>query len=65
MTLDDRWIIGHDGDDDGVSSEMFFDPSTDVGVVLIANISDGSYGGKVREQTAAIESKLFSWGEAQ
>jgi hypothetical protein len=65
MTLDERFIIGHDGDDDGVSSEMFFDPKTDVGVVLIANISDGSYDGKVREQTEAIQSELFAWGEAQ
>ena len=36
MTLEERWIIGHDGDDIGVSTEMFFDPETDVGVVVLA-----------------------------
>lgn len=62
MDLGDRWIIGHDGDDTGVSTEMFFDPKTNVGVVLLANIQDGSVDGRVREQTFAIEEKLFAWG---
>jgi CubicO group peptidase (beta-lactamase class C family) len=33
---------GHDGDDDGASSNMFFDPAANVGVILVAN---GSWTG--------------------
>ncbi|PRP97353.1 serine hydrolase domain-containing protein [Enhygromyxa salina] len=65
MTLGDRWIVGHDGDDDGVSTEMFFDTKTGVGVVLLANIGDGENDGRVREQTMAIQEQLYALGEAQ
>lgn len=65
MSLGDRWLVGHDGDDDGVSCEMFFEPKTDVGVVLITNISDGALDGAVREETWAIQEKLYAWGETR
>ncbi len=63
MTLGERWIVGHDGDDLGVSSEMFFEPETGVGVVLLTNIGDWEHGGRVREQTAAIQELLYQLGE--
>jgi CubicO group peptidase (beta-lactamase class C family) len=30
-------VLGHNGSDDGASSNMFFDPSTGAGVILVAN----------------------------
>ncbi len=65
MSLGDRWLIGHDGDDFGVSTEMFYDAETDIGVVLLANISDGENGGEVREQTKAIQERLYAFGEGR
>jgi CubicO group peptidase (beta-lactamase class C family) len=62
-TLEDRGIIGHDGDDLGVSTEMFFDPVTDVGVVVLTNIADWEHDGRVREQTAALQTDLFALGD--
>lgn len=62
--LDGRALIGHDGDDYGVSTEMFYDQATGVGVVLLANISDGANGGRAREQTIAIQDRLYALGEA-
>ena len=36
-TIDDRFVWGHDGSDDGASAEIWFDPAKDVGVILMAN----------------------------
>ncbi len=63
MSLGDRWIVGHDGDDDGVTSEMFYEPATGIGVALIANVSDGQLDGAAREQTWWLEDRLFAIGE--
>jgi CubicO group peptidase (beta-lactamase class C family) len=30
-------VLGHDGSDDGAASNMFFDPATGAGVILVAN----------------------------
>ncbi len=65
MTLGKRWIIGHDGDDLGVSAEMFYDAESDIGVVLLTNISDGENEGRVREQTMAIQERLYAFGEGR
>lgn len=65
MTLGDRWLIGHDGDDFGVSTEMFYDAGTNIGVVLLANIGDGENEGRVREQTMAIQERLYAFGEGR
>lgn len=63
MTLGDRWIVGHDGDDDGVSSEMFYDPKTGVGVALVTSVPDGGPGHPVRDTTAWLQERLFTLGE--
>lgn len=60
----ERRLWGHDGDDYGVSSEMFIDLDTQVGVVLITNVSDGSRKGQVRDATLAIETRMLELGEA-
>jgi CubicO group peptidase (beta-lactamase class C family) len=36
-TLGGRRTLGHDGDDPGVSSSMYFDPTDDAGILLVAN----------------------------
>ncbi|MEN0066685.1 MAG: serine hydrolase domain-containing protein [Myxococcota bacterium] len=65
MNLEDRFIVGHDGDDEGVTSEMFFDPATGVGVTLLGNVSDGGLGHRTREATIALQQRLYAIGEAQ
>lgn len=35
--LDDRGLLGHDGSDTGSAAEMFYDPETGVGFVLLMN----------------------------
>lgn len=64
MTLGDRWLIGHDGDDEGVTSEMFYDPETGVGVTVIGNVVDWLIGAETRTQTAALQQRLYEIGEA-
>jgi CubicO group peptidase (beta-lactamase class C family) len=59
MDLDGRWLVGHDGDDDGVTSEMFYEPATGRGVVVLANVADGELDGRVREVTAWLQHTLF------
>jgi len=65
MELGERWIIGHDGDDEGVTSEMFWDPETGVGVVVVASVGDGEMDGAVRETTAWLQEELFLLGEGR
>jgi hypothetical protein len=47
-------VIGHDGDDPGITSQMFFDPATGEGVLLVAN------GVWDETQAVAIMTKLFA-----
>jgi len=63
MTLGDRWLIGHDGDDIGVTSEMFYDPQTGIGVSLLGNVTDWLTGATTREQTLALQQRLYAIGE--
>ena len=65
MELGDRWLVGHDGDDEGVTSEMFWDPEVGVGVVVVANVGDWEMDGEVREVTAWLQEELFLVGEAR
>jgi CubicO group peptidase (beta-lactamase class C family) len=48
---------GHDGDDDGATSNMFFDPATKIGVILVSNgVWKGDPG------AVATMTKLFQEG---
>jgi CubicO group peptidase (beta-lactamase class C family) len=46
---------GHDGDDDGASSNMFFDPKTKTGVIMVANGSWKGDPGAVPAMNALFE----------
>lgn len=61
--LGSRRIVGHNGGDFGVSTEFFFDPRTDVGVVVLTNGDDGPVGDRLRAETRAIQRELFALGE--
>jgi len=62
-SLGKRAIVGHNGGDFGVSTELFFDPETDVGVVVLTNGDDGPVGDRLRAETREIQRELFSLGE--
>lgn len=58
---DDRDVVGHSGGDYGVSTYMFLDPETGVGVVVLLN----TYGNAdVWTAQADIQRALFAKGEA-
>lgn len=61
--LDERGIIGHNGGDFGVSTEMFFDPQAGIGVVVLTNGDDGATGDRLRAETQKIQRRLFELGE--
>lgn len=63
MTLGERTLTGHDGDDSGVSSEAFYDRETGVGVAVVMNLADGERDGAPRAATAAIQERLYRIGE--
>jgi len=63
IDLDGRRLIGHNGDDFGVSTEVFFDPKTDIGVAVLMNLSDGEREGQPRNATLAIQHRLYQIGE--
>jgi len=54
--------VGHNGGDFGVSTEMFFDPETNVGVVVLTNGDDGPVGDRLRAETLKIQKRLFAVG---
>ncbi len=64
-TLGSRRIVGHNGGDFGASTELFFDPETDIGVVVLTNGDDGAVGDRLRAETREIQSELFALGEKQ
>lgn len=64
MALDGRRLTGHDGDDLGVSSEVFYDRQSRVGVALVMNLADGERDGDPRAATAAIQHRLLAIGES-
>lgn len=56
-TVKGRKVLGHSGGEKGVTTEMFYDPNNNVGVIVFSN-----------EEDAALEnilSLLFSYGEKQ
>ena len=57
--------MGHNGGDFGASTELFFDPETDIGVVVLTNGDDGAVGDRLRAETREIQSELFALGEKQ
>ncbi|MEO0600231.1 MAG: serine hydrolase domain-containing protein [Myxococcota bacterium] len=61
----ERFVVGHDGDDEGVTAEMFFDPATGIGVTVLGNVSDGGLGHPTREATRWLQQRLYGIGEAQ
>jgi len=60
-TVVGRSVIGHNGGDNGVATEMYFDPETGVGVVVLANVD---WGQTMEPAIEAIEERLFEVGEA-
>ncbi|MEL6345312.1 MAG: serine hydrolase domain-containing protein [Myxococcota bacterium] len=62
MLLGEREIIGHDGDDSGVSTEVFYDADSKVGVAVLMNLADGERGGQPRAATEAIQQRLYAIG---
>jgi CubicO group peptidase (beta-lactamase class C family) len=64
LALGDRTLTGHDGDDIGVSSEVFYDRTSGVGVALVMNLADGERDGEPRAATVAIQQRLFALGES-
>ncbi len=54
-TSTDRKLLGHTGGEKGVTSEMFYDVNTNVGVIIFANDEDAKIG--------TMSSLLYSYGE--
>ncbi len=52
-----RDLIGHDGGDDGVSTAMFYDPATNIGVIVLAN-GDGDGAEKVLARILRLAPRL-------
>lgn len=62
MDLGQRHLTGHDGDDLGVSSEVFYDRDSRVGVVVLMNLADCERDCEPRAATADIQQRLFRIG---
>ncbi len=60
-TIGGRAVIGHNGGDYGVTTDMFFDPATGHGVIVLLNTDDT--GARVRAMQR-IEEMLFTIAEA-
>lgn len=60
-TIAGRSVIGHNGGDNGVATEMFFDPSTGIGVIVLMNVD---WTVPVMTACAEIQELLFERGEA-
>ncbi len=56
-TMGGRKVLGHNGGEKGVSTEMYYDPSTNIGVIVFNNNDDAKLN--------SIISLLFSYGEQQ
>ena len=51
-----RDLIGHNGGNWGVATEMFFQPETDTGVILLMN---GDWSNRNFPMVMSIEERLF------
>lgn len=56
-----RTVIGHNGGDDGVATDMFYDPSTGIGVIVLMNTD---WTPAVERVAPEIEDSLFDWAES-
>ncbi|MFN8396341.1 MAG: serine hydrolase domain-containing protein [Bacteroidia bacterium] len=56
-TLDGRDLLGHSGGEMGVTTEMFYDPSTNIGAIVFNNDDDANLD--------RVMSLLLSYGENQ
>ena len=56
-TINGRKVLGHNGGEKGVTTEMYYDPNTNVGVIVFNNNDDADLD--------TIVSLLFSYGEKQ
>jgi CubicO group peptidase (beta-lactamase class C family) len=56
-----RTVVGHNGGDYGASTDMFFDPATGDGVVVLVNVDDS---GPVVRAMSRIEEALFAIASA-
>lgn len=56
-TINGRKILGHSGGEKGVTAEMYYDPNTNVGVIVFSNQEDA--------ELDTVISLLFSYGEKQ
>lgn len=52
-----RTVVGHNGGDYGASTDMFFDPATGDGVVVLVNVDDS---GAVVRAMSRVEEALFA-----
>jgi len=64
-------LLGHNGGDDGVSTDAFFNPNTTIGFVVFTN-GDDEVSDNYADSMAAIEMKIMSifdtegeWGEVE
>ena len=61
-TIAGREVIGHNGGDQGVSTQMVFAPDTGVGVILLMNVGWTSSLATVADE---IQGLLFDRAETQ
>ena len=55
--MNGRSVLGHSGGEKGVTTEMFYDPNTNVGVVVFSNDEDA--------ELENIITLLFNYGDTQ
>lgn len=58
-TIAGRDVVGHNGGDYGVTTDMFFDPATGDGAIVLVNVDDS---GAVVKAMSRIEEALFRLG---
>jgi CubicO group peptidase (beta-lactamase class C family) len=56
-TINNKRYLGHNGGEKGVTTGMFYDPATNIGVIVFNNDDDADYDN--------IISLLFNYGESQ
>ena len=60
-TIGGRTVVGHNGGDQGVGTEMYFSPDSGIGVIVLMNVDWSFLNGTAIE---AIEERLFETAEA-
>ncbi len=59
-TIAGRSVVGHNGGDAGVATEMYVDPASGVGVVVLTNVD---WATPMESAVESIEDRLFDVGE--